>query len=256
MGWRYVPALVDFVSVSASPSTNTEQSVTSKKTNTVKKSSGKECGTVFCSTPRYGTTSRHSTPDHGEAWLTSYMLDSPVNPFPLPENENENPTTDLYGPKSLGFLARYCRDSFSWRTLQSSLMGGSIVFSETWPSSGTMQNGMCFRRIVSAHRNAENASTFWPTVTVQTSNARDTTTTGIMHSGINLIDAVRRFHLEICPNCGEKVTIDPIFTERMQGFPAGWSAIEPLEIQSFPSWLHSHLLHLRAVLSRGAEHDD
>lgn len=42
-------------------------------------------------------------------------------------------------------LANYDRDSCSWKTSQACLILGWETFSETWPRSGMMQNGIAYR---------------------------------------------------------------------------------------------------------------
>ena len=52
-------------------------------------------------------------------------------------------------------LARYDRESSSWRTSQRSVLGGWVEFSETWPRSGTIAFGIAYRLNPSAHRTSE-----------------------------------------------------------------------------------------------------
>ena len=55
-------------------------------------------------------------------------------------------------------FANYDPDTSSWRTSQACLLGGWAEFSATWPKSGTMRNGRCYRRQMSAHRTYVNES--------------------------------------------------------------------------------------------------
>lgn len=50
------------------------------------------------------------------------------------------------GEKLSDVLTRYDRENCSWKTPQLSLLGDSEEFSETWPSWGTMRNGVCYQR--------------------------------------------------------------------------------------------------------------
>ena len=65
-------------------------------------------------------------------------------------------------------FATYDHDSSSWRTSALSLFGGLHEFSETWPRSGTMRNGKCYRRPPWVRPIDGNGSGSWPTA-----NARD-----------------------------------------------------------------------------------
>lgn len=56
------------------------------------------------------------------------------------------------GQKSSVLLTKYDRQSCSWRTAQQSLLEDSTVYSETWPSWGSMRNGVCFLRPQSVPR--------------------------------------------------------------------------------------------------------
>ncbi len=50
-----------------------------------------------------------------------------------------------YGASTPVWLASYDRATSSWRTSQHCLVEGLAVFSETWPRSGTMRNGIAYR---------------------------------------------------------------------------------------------------------------
>src|SRR5215475_9195860 len=51
-----------------------------------------------------------------------------------------------FGESSTESFARYDPALSSWRTSQLCLTGEWAEFSETWPSAGTMRNGIAFRR--------------------------------------------------------------------------------------------------------------
>src|SRR5262245_23871511 len=50
-----------------------------------------------------------------------------------------------YGRSTPELLARYDRATSSWRTSQLCLDGGLELFSETWPRSGLMRNGIAYQ---------------------------------------------------------------------------------------------------------------
>jgi len=55
------------------------------------------------------------------------------------------------GQKSPVWLASYAPDTSSWRTLQLCLEGGLAEYSETWPRSGMMRNGIAYQLPTLAH---------------------------------------------------------------------------------------------------------
>src|SRR4051812_717313 len=50
-----------------------------------------------------------------------------------------------YGASTPVLLAKYDRDSSSWRTSQLCLEGGLSEFLETWPRSGLMRSGIAYQ---------------------------------------------------------------------------------------------------------------
>lgn len=109
----------------------------------------------------------------------------------------------------------------------------------------------------------------WPTVTVgdSRSSGRSTTTTGVMHDGTSLTDAVRAFPVLSLPALKPLTSgplssrrtrtssrprnrrLNPVFTEWLMGLAApGWTAFAPLEMESFQSWRHTHSSLLLALL--------
>ena len=50
-----------------------------------------------------------------------------------------------YGSSTPDLLANFDPNSSSWRTSQACLVEGWTLFSESWPRSGTMQNGIAYR---------------------------------------------------------------------------------------------------------------
>lgn len=94
----------------------------------------------------YGTISRPSMALRGaESWISS-LRDSPASPSARPARSSSSETLDGSGLISSASFARWSRASSSWRTWTLSLDGGSEPFSGRFPNSGSMRNGMCFRR--------------------------------------------------------------------------------------------------------------
>src|SRR3990167_8195765 len=79
--------------------------------------------------------------------LTSCVGASPARILALPESKQESPENDRdSGQSSPVLLAKYDHDSQSWKTSQTCLQEngelGLDEYSETWPRSGIMQNGI------------------------------------------------------------------------------------------------------------------
>jgi hypothetical protein len=67
-------------------------------------------------------------------------------------------------------LARYDRDSRSWKTVQCSLLGGSASYSEIWPRWGTMRNGVCWELPTPERRTDGSESGFLPWIGTPTAS--------------------------------------------------------------------------------------
>ena len=70
-----------------------------------------------------------------------------------------------YGQSSPELLAKYDPATSSWRTSQLCLDGELSEFSETWPRSGLMRNGIAYRLPPLVPHTAEIGSGLWPTPT-------------------------------------------------------------------------------------------
>ena len=91
-----------------------------------------------------------------------------------------------YGANTPELLASFDPSSSSWRTSQHSLEGGLTEFSETWPRSGTMRNGIAYPLPPLVHLTDAIGSGLWPTPTVGGGGQtlpEGTTPTGITPSG-------------------------------------------------------------------------
>ncbi len=98
--------------------------------------------------------------------LTSSPPDSPVRTSQPPGKEQELKVSGQdSGQKSPVLLANYDPNTSSWKTSQRCLVEGWTRFSETWPRSGTMQNGIAFQLPTLAHRTGGTGGGAWPTPT-------------------------------------------------------------------------------------------
>jgi hypothetical protein len=75
------------------------------------------------------------------------------------------------GATTLDSLASYDPATSSWRTSQRCLLEGWMTYSETWPRSGSMRNGIAYRLPPLVPLTAGTDSGLWPTPTANQQNA-------------------------------------------------------------------------------------
>jgi hypothetical protein len=113
---------------------------------------------------RFGMTSELLMADRGEELLTWFREVSLAKTSAQLDEATDSTVNEVgCGRKWLGLLARFDRDSLSWRTPQCSLLGDSDEFSETWPRWGSMRNGECWERQTLEHPTNATESGLWPT---------------------------------------------------------------------------------------------
>jgi hypothetical protein len=138
------------------------------------------------------------------------------------------------GPSSRESLARYDRDSHSWKTVQCSLFGGLEEFSGTWPRWGMMQDGVCWGLATPARVMSGNVSGFsHPTPTSRDwKGASD---------GQNLDYSRWTSWLHFTFSHETRTTYpDPCLSEKVMGWPTMWTELRPLGTARFQQWLSSH----------------
>ena len=73
--------------------------------------------------------------------------------------------SDTSGPKFCEPFVHYDPDLSCWRTSEATFPWGSDEFSETWPKRGSMRNGVCYERQMSAPPTDGHESSLLPTPT-------------------------------------------------------------------------------------------
>jgi hypothetical protein len=192
---------------------------------------------------RFGLTCRVLTEDRGAALLTWYLEDFPAKTSRQPARVEASKASALdSGDKWPESWVKYDRATSSWRTRQRSLAGDWEEFSETWPRSGSMRNGMCFQRPTLAPTICGNESGLLPTP-----RASD----GMKHRirPASVVRASKRGHagrLEDWVSLKEEITknqcvyLNPGWLESLMKWPIEWSALTPLETDKFQEWLQQH----------------
>ena len=96
---------------------------------------------------------------------TSSAEDTRANLFPRPENAPEPQTSAIFGLSLRDSLAYYDPDTCCWKTFQATFLSDLETYSETWPDSGLMRNGVVTELRTSAPVTSESESSSWPTAT-------------------------------------------------------------------------------------------
>ena len=227
-------------------------------------------GTASCHDSQYGMTREHSTADHGEDSLTSLRADSLVRTFPVPEKApaSTGPGADS-GERCGELLARYDRNTCSWKTSQRLLFGAQQESLETWPEWAmwdetgcwalTMPSGLEEIRYRITKGKESGSCQRIPTPTVCGNyNRKGASKT----SGDGFATFCKRYPTprardwkgmsqrgafapgDCLPNAlGGRP--NPEFAEWLMGWPIGWTSIQekdcgPLAMDRFLAWLKSH----------------
>ena len=143
-----------------------------------------------------------------------------------------------FGMKCLGLLARYDRDSCSWKTPRASLLGDSIEFSETWPAWGLMRGGELLALQTPEGFTPGNVCGLWLTPTVEDFKRRGTATAWEEYKTTKR-ETCARLRNQVQPEHGEGY-LTPEFAESLMWWPIGWSAAQPLATDRFQQWQRWH----------------
>jgi hypothetical protein len=204
-------------------------SVQSRSRNTLAKSYCNDSGMESCHASRYGTTYAPSTAGHGAEEWTSSQGDSLAKTLHCAAKPLESMGIEAdSGKRWRGSLAKWDRDSCSWKTHQLSLFGGLETFSETWPKWGIMRNGECWAQDIAVDQ--WNASEFGLPAPTKAMGKRGWG-----------IAAKPRYSAELEANArlfGYKP--HPSVLEWSMGWIPTWTRLVPLEMDKFRKWLDSH----------------
>ncbi len=233
MSWLYSLELVE--AFSAATSSDGARYALSSSSPTPQAFLSPDKMTEFSRPSRSGMTFGPLTEDLGEALLTWFLADSRVRTYQLPGMEPESTVSDQdFGEKWHESSVRYDRDSSSWRTHRSLFEEDLPWSSVTLPSWGMTLDGVLWEPPTSGRPISVIVSGLWPTPSGVTSGKNHVIGrldewggSGNPLRGTD-IAAVR------CAN----------FEEWMMGWPTGWSALTPLEMDKFREWQRQHSLTL------------
>jgi hypothetical protein len=220
--------------------------------------------TIECSDlSRFGRTCAVLTESRGAELLMSFReafrARTSVLPAKVQDSTAQSPAS---GEKWHGSWARFDPATSSWRTPQFSLLGGLEPFSETWPRSGLMRDGACFPLPNAEPLTSANESGLWPTPCTPnggrvnkasgmakkwaTPTTRDYRSEQCSVGYQDLRDAETRgktlgWMAKSWSASTEKPgSLSPEFHLWLMGWPTGWTALEPLEMDRYRSWQQQH----------------
>ena len=166
--------------------------------------------------------SQVSTLPQPELPLMSSAAASPAKTLAVPAQAKDWTVIDpASGGNTHDSLAKWDRDTSSWRTSQLCLSGEWSEFSETFPTSGMTRNGQLFRRAPWVRHTCDSECSLWPTPTASMDGRG---------FGIPMHNRSRRFKRSTTLRVQELVgehgwRIHPNFTEALMDFPTGWTEI-------------------------------
>ena len=117
-----------------------------------------------------------------QSQLTLFAVDSHAKTSRLQEQEEDWKVPDrVYGLNTGELLANYDQDTSSWRTSQHSLIEDLTKFSDSWPRSGMMRNGIAYQLPPLVHLTDETGygSSPIPTPTASTGGANHNSPTTV-----------------------------------------------------------------------------
>lgn len=208
--------------------------------------------TDFSRPSRFGMTFAPLTDDLGAELLTWFLAASHARTSAWPERAQASAANDpACGPTWRGSLARFDRDSRSWKTVQLCLLGDSELSSVTWPRSGMTADGQCWELPMSELRTSGTDSGLWPTPTASLGTNGGRVTPAKAREGGTLIEALSARtkwrspntvdakggtrkgdgQLQLCHQVGGN--LNPTWVEWLMGWPLGWTDLEPLATDKY-----------------------
>ena len=214
---------------------------------------------------RFGLTCAVLTESLGAELLTLFLAAFRAKTSAAPVREKDSTANALDScAKWPGSLARFDRDSFSWRTRQCSLFEDSGSCLETWPRWGLMLDGECLERTTLAPRKKESAFGLWPTPRANDGEKRGNFDTTNPRNGLPA--AVKRYMTptaQIGTKCGGRHNgradtlasqiaeleglavsstgrLNPLWVEWLMGWPTWWTDCAASETDRFQEWQRQH----------------
>jgi hypothetical protein len=214
----------------------------SKSTSTAERSCSNVNAMESCHGSPYGMMSPPSMARRGKAKSMSSAAGSRAKTSHALEKALDSTESEaVCGRKWRESSAKWDRDSSSWKThrcLWEEVLPWSSV---TLPAWGMMLDGECWERLTSVPPIIGNESGYLPTLRASVA------THGVCWKRAEAGD--HRSQIEdflawlSLNNGGRRVsgrTVNPDFADWLMVWPIGWSDCEPLAMDKFQQWLHSH----------------
>jgi hypothetical protein len=134
-----------------------------------------------------------------------------------------------FGQSTSDWFARYDLDTCLWRTSRVSLFGEWEEYSETWPPSGSMQNGRCYRRVRWVPHIHGKECSYWHTPTVEDkgrTGPKEVEMTRRWLDGEAIPSTYVRLRSLVSAREGCTGTLNPQWVEWLMGFPPDWTGID------------------------------
>lgn len=235
MSWLFSQALVEeFLEANSSAG---EPSAPSSGTPTPQAYCSPDKMTDFSRLSRFGMTFRPSTEIRGADLLTWCQEVSRVKTSAQQEKAQESMAHEAgCGDTWHASLAKYDRDSRSWKTRQCSLLAGLDEYSETWPKWGMMRAGECWEQNTPAQFTADIEYGFLPTPMLSDFNGGGWR---IKSPRLQMTSLKYFAHAKYANRNWKTSHLIPEFVEIIMRFPSGWTGLKPLETLKFQAWQHS-----------------
>ena len=231
--------------------------------------------TDFSRLSRFGMTCKPLTEFHGEELLTWFRAGFPVKTSASQDAEQElQGKSQACGITWRASLAKFCPDTFSWKTVQLSFLEDSELSLVIWPRSGMTANGRCWELPMLGQTIAEKESgselkEMWPTPCAQEGSGGGSSKDAQKaidrvkrpsgaHRTLHLRDAVMLWPTPTAHNAKETGAksqmgrntvqlgdmvggqLNPTFVEWLMGWPLGWTDLKPLVTDKSHCALQQH----------------
>jgi hypothetical protein len=214
--------------------------------------------TDYLKVSRFGMMFKPLTEQNGEDLLMSYQAAFRAKTSVPQEKAQELTVNEAEcGEKWQGSFAKFDPSSSLWKTHQCSLIEDWVLFSEIWPTWGSMRNGACWERQTLGLNTTEREfgllpdnEKFFHTPTTGSSggsNSRKamakrgviwptpTTGTGGGNAGGSGVRRTAKENGTYVPS-----SINPNLQEWLMGWPQDWTEIKPLETDKYRKWRQLH----------------
>lgn len=126
-----------------------------------------------------------------------------------------------FGANTRALFANFDPDTSSWKTLQLSLTEEWAQYSEPWPRSGTMQNGIAYQQQPLVRPIDVIDSFLWPTPRASMSRY-----VGQRKNAIKRLHKIRLEDWCLASESKNRGVPNPNFVEWLMGFPQNWTDLE------------------------------